>query len=111
LGATKDEVESATMAAEAALRHTLLVRAQRARTCRRESPVTLRAADGTLIEGVLDLAFRELENGRPVWTVVDFKTDVELAARRADYERQVSLYSAAVTAATGEPARGFLLSV
>jgi ATP-dependent exoDNAse (exonuclease V) beta subunit len=46
-----------------------------------------------------------------VWTVVDFKTDVEIAGRREDYERQVALYAKAVAAATGERARGVLLSV
>jgi ATP-dependent exoDNAse (exonuclease V) beta subunit len=59
------------------------------------------------VEGVLDLAFRDGSE----WTVVDFKTDVELAARRAAYEVQVALYARAVAAATGEPARAVLLSV
>ena len=52
-----------------------------------------------------------LEAGAPIWTVVDFKTDVEIAGRREDYERQVSLYAKAVAEATGEPTRGVLLSV
>jgi ATP-dependent exoDNAse (exonuclease V) beta subunit len=64
-----------------------------------------------LIEGILDLAFREIDAGAPIWTVVDFKTDVEIAGRRDDYRRQVRLYADAVAAATGEKARGVLLSV
>jgi ATP-dependent helicase/nuclease subunit A len=116
LGATPEEMEAAAASVVAALRHPLLSRARRAmteagETCRRESPITVFSPEGTLIEGVLDLAFREIESGEPVWTVVDFKTDVEIAGRREDYERQVRIYAAAVTAATGEKARGVLLSV
>jgi ATP-dependent exoDNAse (exonuclease V) beta subunit len=83
----------------------------RREACRRESPISVVGPDGTLVEGVLDLAFREVENGEPIWTVVDFKTDVEIAGRREDYERQVRIYASAVTAVTGEKARGVLLSV
>jgi hypothetical protein len=111
LAATDDEVEGAALAAEAALSHDLLVRASRSAACRRETPLVLRQGDGSFVEGVLDLAFRELEDGAPIWTVVDFKTDVEIAGRREDYERQVGLYAEAVAAATGERARGVLLSV
>jgi len=42
---------------------------------------------------------------------VDFKTDQELGPRRAQYAAQVRLYARAVAEATGEPARGVLLSV
>jgi hypothetical protein len=111
LAATEDEVSSAIAAVEAALAHELLVRARNATACRREAPIVLRSADGSLVEGVLDLAFREIEGGAPVWIVVDFKTDVEIAGRREDYERQVRLYAKAVAEATGEGARGVLLSV
>ena len=45
------------------------------------------------------------------WTVIDFKTDVELGARRAEYARQVALYAEAIAQATGRPARGVLLRV
>ena len=102
-----EEVDAAVRAVVAALAHPLLERARRATACRRESAVIVRIEDGSLVEGVLDLAFRE-EDG---WTVVDFKTDVELASRKAAYEAQVALYARAVTAATGEPARAVLLSV
>jgi ATP-dependent exoDNAse (exonuclease V) beta subunit len=116
LGATPEEMDAAAASVVAALRHPLLSRARGAmaeagETCRRESPITVFSPEGTLVEGVLDLAFREIESGEPVWTVVDFKTDVEIAGRREDYERQVRIYAAAVTAATGEKARGVLLSV
>ena len=67
----------------------------------------LRLLDGTLAEGVADLAFREA--GR--WTVIDFKTDRELAERSAIYEQQVRLYATAVARATGEPSDAVLLRV
>jgi ATP-dependent exoDNAse (exonuclease V) beta subunit len=111
VGATGDEIAAAATSVAAALGHPLLVQARRASACRRESPISARIADGTLVEGVLDLAFRDVEAGTPVWTVIDFKTDVEIAGRRADYERQVRIYADAVAAATGEHARGVLLSV
>ena len=62
-------------------------------------------------EGVIDLAFREVTPEGAVWTVVDFKTDAELDGRRSKYETQVSIYVEAVRSATGERARGVLLSV
>jgi ATP-dependent exoDNAse (exonuclease V) beta subunit len=56
---------------------------------------------------VIDAAF--LEDGG--WTVVDFKTDVELGGRLEEYRRQVALYVDAVARATGVAARGVLLRV
>ena len=77
-----------------------------------ESPaLRLRLDDGSLAEGVVDLAFREEKRKKGTWTVVDFKTDVELAGRAEAYERQVRLYARAIAAATGEAAVGVLLSV
>jgi len=76
--------------------------------------VALRLPDGSLAEGVVDLAFREpadAARGAAEWTVVDFKTDRELETRRVEYARQVALYAEAVTRATGEPARPVLLVV
>ena len=123
VGATGGEIAAATSSVLAALRHPVFQRARAAVEVRREAPiaVTLPSAAGAegaevgppiLVEGVLDLAFREEEAaGQGVWTVVDYKTDRELAGRKAEYEAQVSLYAAAVRAATGEDARAVLLSV
>ena len=89
LGATSDEAEGAVDAVVRALASTLVrraARAARAGKCRRETPGAMRLDDGVLVEGGVDAAF--LEEG-PVWTVVDFKTDVELAARLEEYKRQV----------------------
>jgi len=60
------------------------------------------------VEGVIDAAF--LEDGEG-WTVVDFKTDVEIAGRLEEYRGQVALYAEAVGQATGMRARGVLLRV
>jgi ATP-dependent exoDNAse (exonuclease V) beta subunit len=110
VGASADEVAAAATVAEAALAHPILRRAAaaaRAGRCRREAPLALVVADGTLVEGVADLAFEE-DGGT---TDVDFKTDVEIAGRLDDYRRQVALYAEAVACATGRPARGVLLRV
>jgi ATP-dependent exoDNAse (exonuclease V) beta subunit len=72
------DVAAAAEIVERAFAHDLLMRARRAAArgaCRRETPVTLTLADGTLVEGVVDLAFEE--GGE--WTVVDYKTDREIA--------------------------------
>jgi ATP-dependent exoDNAse (exonuclease V) beta subunit len=117
LGAAADEIAAAAEAALAALAHPLLLRAVRAGErggLRRETPVALRLADGSLAEGIVDLAFREpadAARGEARWTVVDFKTDRELEVRRAEYARQVALYAEAVARATGEPADAVLLVV
>jgi ATP-dependent helicase/nuclease subunit A len=56
-----------------------------------------------IIEGVVDLAFRE----RGVWTLVDYKTDQEGRSmdpdRRAVYQAQLDMYAACWTRITGEP--------
>jgi ATP-dependent exoDNAse (exonuclease V) beta subunit len=107
--APAEEVEAAADVVARVLSHELLARARAAAVrgrCRREAPVTLSLADGTLLEGVIDLAFEEQGS----WTVIDYKTDRELAASgEARYQRQVALYVAAVERATGKPARGILI--
>jgi ATP-dependent helicase/nuclease subunit A len=110
LGADTAEVAAAVDAVIAALAHPLLRQAHAAFVagqCRRETPLTLRDTDGTLVEGAVDLAF--LADG--TWTVVDFKTDQELSAHLDIYRRQVALYADAIAAATGQPARAVLLRV
>jgi ATP-dependent exoDNAse (exonuclease V) beta subunit len=107
-GASEDEIAAARDAVAAALAHPLLARARAASRVDRETALMLREADGTILEGIVDLAF--LEDGAG-WTVVDFKTDVEMGARKDAYARQVEAYARAITAATGQPARGALLAV
>jgi ATP-dependent exoDNAse (exonuclease V) beta subunit len=111
LAATPEEVDAAVETAQRALAHPVLRRAAdaaRAGRCRRECPVAIVDDDGVLVEGVVDAAFAEVDGA---WTVVDFKTDVEVAGRLDDYRRQVGVYAAAVARATGAPARAVLLRV
>ena len=110
LGAPPDEISAATAVVSAALAHPLLAPAReawRAGRCRRETPVGMQHADGTLLEGVLDIAWED-DDG---WTVVDFKTDADLAAALPAYRRQVALYASAIARTTGRPVRAMLLRV
>jgi ATP-dependent exoDNAse (exonuclease V) beta subunit len=111
--ATAEEVAAAVTAVEAALAHPLLHRAAASAvgSLRRESPISLHRDDGTLVEGVVDLAFYEEAADFTGWTVVDFKTDREVEASKRQYLEQVALYVTAIKAATGLLARGFLLVV
>lgn len=74
----------------------------------RETPVLLRGDDGSLAEGTVDLAFYEDTPDFVSWTVVDFKTDRKVETMSV-YIAQVRVYSEAVRAATGSPARGIIL--
>ncbi|MFT5434958.1 MAG: ATP-dependent exoDNAse (exonuclease V) beta subunit, partial [Myxococcota bacterium] len=108
LQASDDEREAASGAAFAALGHPLMQRAAAADECHREVPLTQKLPDGRLLEGIVDMTFREGD----VWTVVDFKTDVVLTADARDaYSRQVRLYCRALEEATGQKATGVLLQV
>lgn len=107
-GATKEELVSARVAAERALAHPILQSAREASKrgeCRRETPITLLDSDGTLIEGIVDLAFVE----QAQWLVLDFKTDQEVEQALDAYSRQVALYADAVSKATGQTSRGVLM--
>jgi ATP-dependent exoDNAse (exonuclease V) beta subunit len=112
MAASPDEVAAAATAVQAALEHRVIQQAKAAgENCRREAPVALQEKDGSLTEGVLDLAFRMVDEGGPIWVIVDYKTDVELAHRRAEYQRQVKRYAQMVAESTGERVRGVILSV
>ena len=70
--------------------------------------MTLALPDRRIIEGVVDLAFEEAG----VWTVVDYKTDREIAAAGEErYRRQVGIYASAIAQATGTSARGILVRI
>lgn len=114
LGATQDEVAAAARAARRVLEHELFDRVREAQErgdVRRETPLSLAAPDGQLVEGVVDLAFRERGKDGAVWTVVDFKTDAEIGEDLAQYRAQVQAYVEMLRAATGEGAAGLLLRV
>jgi ATP-dependent helicase/nuclease subunit A len=107
VGASPEEIAAASAAAVAALAHPVVARAAASPALRREVPVFLKQADGRLAEGVVDLAFRDAG----AWTVVDWKTDAEIGARRSAYAAQVQLYADAIARATGERAEALLLVV
>ena len=84
-------------------------RGLRAGRVRREAPVLLQRENGTLVEGVVDLAFRQEGSGFNGWQVVDFKTSREFEANQPKYTAQLELYVAAIHKATSQPAKGTLL--
>jgi ATP-dependent helicase/nuclease subunit A len=106
-GCDDKEMESAIVAVRAALATPLLRQAARAPRCHRELPVSQRLDEQHFIEGNIDLAF-EAGDG---WHVVDYKTDEPTGSRRAQYERQVAWYGAALAKITGKRVRCYLLSV
>jgi ATP-dependent helicase/nuclease subunit A len=110
LGADERETAAAAAAVRSALAQPLLVRARNVLAqgrCRRETSITLTLADGSLVEGVLDLAFLE----KDAWTVVDFKTDREFEKELEHYKQQVGLYALAVERATGQRCGGILMRI
>jgi ATP-dependent helicase/nuclease subunit A len=112
LAATEEEIQAAIPTVRAALAHPILRRAAAGTGkggLRRETPVVLKLDDGSLVEGVVDLAFHENTPDFAGWTVVDFKTDREFEASSARYISQVRVYSEAIGAATGSPTRGIVL--
>jgi ATP-dependent exoDNAse (exonuclease V) beta subunit len=110
LGATPEEIAAAADVVAEALAHPVMLAAARAAAvgqCYRETPVTLRLDERTMIEGHVDLAF---EDGSG-FVVVDFKTDRELEGALERYCRQVQIYAAAIAEATGTPARAVLMRI
>jgi ATP-dependent exoDNAse (exonuclease V) beta subunit len=105
LAATREEIEAAVEVVEGALAHRVLRDgARNADEVHRELPFCLPLPSGGLVEGVVDLLYRD-ESG---WTVVDWKTE-EPGPFRAVYRRQLAWYVWSVATATGSPARGLLV--
>ena len=109
IGASEEEVVAATAAVVAALDSAILRRARVANTVMRECPLMVRLEDGVTLEGVADLAFAEGINRDARWTVVDFKTDLEIAPRIDEYRSQIGLYLHTIRQSTGQPAAGAIL--
>jgi ATP-dependent helicase/nuclease subunit A len=107
------EIEATVHTVAAALAHPIMRRAASvaASNLRRETPILLRRENGTLVEGVVDLAFREETADSAGWTVVDFKTDREFNLYRAEYSAQVALYAQAIEKATNSSVSGILLVI
>jgi ATP-dependent helicase/nuclease subunit A len=111
-GATEEEIQAAIVTVGIALGHPILRRAAASDGkvgLRRETPILLALDDGSLVEGVVDLVFREDTLDFAGWTVVDFKTDREFAVSSARYLAQVRVYSEAVRVATDAAVRGIVL--
>jgi ATP-dependent helicase/nuclease subunit A len=111
--ATEAEVEQAVHSVRVALAHPLIERARQAESRAelfRETPITTRDQDGALLDGVVDLAFREHTSEGPRMILVDYKTDVEIADP-THYQRQLAGYAAAITRALGEPVECVLFRV
>ena len=95
VGATAEEISAAIATIGRVLEHPILRRAASAGNggLRRETPVMLTLEDGGLVEGVIDLAFRDDTPEFAGWTVVDFKTDREFEETSDRYIAQVRVYS------------------
>jgi ATP-dependent helicase/nuclease subunit A len=106
LGATEPEEHAARELVRSALTHPMFAQADAAERTEREIELMLVEDNGTVLEGIADLAFYEPAHG---WTVVDFKTDRELGEQTEAYTRQIRAYARALHVATGQPARGVLL--
>lgn len=100
-GGEPTELEGLLRLVEAVRSSELWTRAEAAEVVLTEHPFAWTAPDGTVLEGVIDLLFREPDG----WVVVDYKTDrddVGFSLRLESYERQVALYREAWEALSGE---------
>ena len=91
----------------AALEHPVFQNAAAAQRVHREYPVILPLEGNRVFEGVIDLAYFDGDR----WTVVDFKTDAGLGAKRKAYERQLQWYAHALHVIHGTPVRAVLLAL
>jgi ATP-dependent helicase/nuclease subunit A len=104
------EVQAAAEVVTTVLRDPLFDRvraAESAGRCQRELPIVWKAADGTLIEGTIDLVFED-DLGT---TVLDFKTDRELSVDLDRYRRQLAVYCRAIEQLKGGTVKGLLVRV
>jgi ATP-dependent helicase/nuclease subunit A len=112
-GGEPEELAELVALVESVVRSPLLERARRAERLLSEVPFALpRPMDGPdgplpgVVEGVVDLAFREAGG----WVIADYKTDdvtdpAELDRRLALYRAQVDLYADCWEELTGEPVK------
>jgi ATP-dependent exoDNAse (exonuclease V) beta subunit len=107
LGAPLAEIQAAAEAVSRTLAHPLMRAAAQAPEAHREAPFVRRLDDGEIVEGVIDLVFRDGDE----WVVVDFKTDDDIDQLLERYAPQASWYIDAATRLLGGRARAVLLSV
>jgi ATP-dependent exoDNAse (exonuclease V) beta subunit len=108
LGADDAEIAAAARAVSNALKSPLMTRVRGSSDVRRECPVLLTLDDGGVVEGIADLAFAEGSNGKAIWNVVDFKTDLAIASRLDEYRAQIALYTLGIARALEVASRGIL---
>jgi ATP-dependent exoDNAse (exonuclease V) beta subunit len=111
LGADNAEIAAAARAVSLALKSPLMTRVRGSADIRRECPMLLKLDDGAIVEGIADLAFLEGVNGKAIWNIVDFKTDLAIGSRLAEYRAQISLYARAIAHASNLPSRGILFRI
>ncbi len=108
LGATQSMIERAGKLVKEAISSPLFQRVIRSENYQKEVPFTY-FEEGMMIEGVMDLVFREGED----WVVLDFKTDridpKQLEARVNHYRPQVRIYSEAIQKIFGKPPKEVIL--
>ena len=110
VGAPGDEVAAAAEVVRRALAHPLLERARRSDRLHRELAFSLPVGSDLVVEGVIDLAFRDSDPSSS-WVVVDFKTDLDPSDAMERYRAQLGWYVEALEQLTGQPASGALLSI
>lgn len=98
------EATSAIEIVAAVLAHPLLLPARKATVVLREEPLVLRTEDGTIIEGKVDLAYRDSTQ----WTLVDYKVG---PTDRREYERQMRWYAMALAASGNYSVRCVLFDI
>ena len=86
------------------LTHPLILSALQATKLLREEPLVLRIEGGTILEGKVDLAYRDGAG----WTLVDYKVG---RTDRREYERQMRWYAMALNASDGLTVRCVLLDI
>ena len=110
LVATDEEIAAAAEAVSTVLRHPLFDRArdaEQAGRCSREVPIIWQTADGSLIEGTVDLTFHDdVER-----VVLDFKTDRELDLEIDQYKKQLRIYCNALQRTGKRSTRAVLMRV
>lgn len=107
LGASEAEESAAVDAVARVLAHPFMARVREADEVLREEPVAVRLPDGVLLEGAVDLAFRESDR----WFVVDFKTDAAVESLADRYRAQILWYCSALERLTGRGCSGIIVSV
>jgi ATP-dependent exoDNAse (exonuclease V) beta subunit len=113
LDATAAEIERAVADVRLALAHEFFTRIRAAAVrgeLHRETSVTLRTAQGLVLDGVVDLVFEEPSDSGPRLCLVDFKTDVAIGDLTR-YAEQLALYASALHQALGLPVQSVLFRV